>query len=181
MTPWVALVLASLGGAPAVPFAGRPFPHLEGEYLSGERAEIPEDMRGSVALLALGFTDGARKSCAEWKTAFDELVAGSRGVVSFEVPMIAASNRLSRTLALTTLRRATPKRARSGVIAAFAPLEDWKRRVRFSAPNAAYAVLLDRGGVVRGVYSGLGPAARAAQVREAAKLARQLSRGDRSR
>ncbi len=174
MTLWPALAFVLAGAAVAAPFMGQKFPHLEGEYLSGEKAELPEDLRGNVALLVVAFSDGALANARKWQSAFDERAAGATGVVSREVFLLNPVNRLNRTITVTKLRHVMPKREERNAIAVFAPVEEWKRRVGYSAANGAYAVLLDAGGTVRGVYSATGPAERDAQVGQAVKAARAL-------
>ncbi len=169
----ILLAMAGPGGALA---AGEALPHLEGEYLTGEGARIPEDALGNVTLLVMGFSYDARKVVEEWKTAFDHGVAGAPKVESMELMMIGPTNRLNRLYVVEGMKRGTSKAALRAVFVVFGPVEEWKRRVNYHAPNDAYAVLIDRRGVVRGLYHGRPQGAGRGGFEQAVRLAKQLSR-----
>lgn len=174
MIRWLTLAGLLLGGAIGAPFTGEKLPPLQGDYLTGARAELPEDLRGNVALLIVTFSDGALTNARRWKSAFDEKTAGDPGVISLEVFLLNPENRVARALILTKLRHTMTRQEERRTIVAFAPGDDWKRRLGFSAGNAACAVLLDAAGTVRGLYRATGPDERAAQVARAAEAARAL-------
>ncbi len=174
MIRWLTLAGLLFGGAIGAPLLGDKLPHLQGDYLTGARAELPEDLRGKVALLIVTFSDGALANARKWKSAFDEKTAGQPGVFSLEVFLLNPENRVARALILTKLRHTMTRREERRTIVAFAPEDEWKRRLGFWAENAACAVLLDAAGAVRGVYRATGPDQRAAQVARAAETARTL-------
>jgi hypothetical protein len=174
MIRWLTLAGLLFGGAIAARFTGEKLPLVQGDYLTGQKAELPEDLHGNVALLVVAFSDGALANARKWKRAFDEKTAGQSGVVSLEVFLLNPENRVARALILTKLRHTMTRREERSIIVAFAPEDEWKRRIGFSAENAACAVLLDAAGTVRGVYRATGPDQRAAQVARAAETARNL-------
>ena len=174
MIRWLTLACLLLGGAVAAPFTGETLPHLQGDYLTGQKADLPEDLHGNVALLVVAFTDGALTTVRKWKSAFDVKTAGQSGVVSLEVFLLKPQNRVARALIITKLRHAMTREEERRTIVAFATEDDWRRRVGYSEESVAYAVLLDAAGTVRGVYLATGPDERAAQVARAAESARAL-------
>ncbi len=174
MIRWLALAGLLLGGAIAATFTGQKLPHLQGDYLTGQKADLPEDLQGNVALLVVAFTDGALATARKWKSAFDVKTAGQSGVVSLEVFLLNPQNRVARALIITKLRHAMTREEERRTIVAFGTEDDWRRRVGYSEENAAYAILLDPAGTVRGVYRATGPEERAAQVARAAETARVL-------
>ncbi len=167
------LAMADPGAALA---AGDALPHLDGEYLTGEGARIPEDALGKVTLLVMGFSYGSRKVVEEWKTAFDQGAAGAPKVGSMELMMIGPSNRLNRLYVLEGMKHGTTKSDLRSVVVVFGPVEEWRSRVNYQALSEAYAVLIDRRGVVRGLYHGNPRGDGRSSVERAVRLAKQLSR-----
>jgi hypothetical protein len=174
MIRWFTLAGLLLGGAVAAPFTGERLPHLQGEYLTGQKAGLPEDLYGKVALLVVAFTDGALTAARKWKSAFDVKTAGQSGVESLEVFLLKPQNRVARALILTKLRHAMTRDEERRAIVAFSAEDGWRRSAGDSEESAAYAVLLDAAGTVRGIYRATGPDERAAQVARAAAAARAL-------
>lgn len=62
------VVSVALSAASPVPdlAIGDQLPPLQGEYLSGQRAILPSDSSGRIALLMLGFTYESRFSVEAW-------------------------------------------------------------------------------------------------------------------
>ncbi len=174
MIRWFTLAGLLLGGAVAAPFTGERLPHLPGEYLTGQKADLPEDLKGHVALLVVAFTDGALTAARKWRSAFDVKTAGQSGVESLEVFLLKPQSRVARALIVAKLRHAMTREEERRAIVAFAAEDGWRQRAGYSAESAAYAVLLDAAGTVRGVYYATGPDERAAQAAKAAEAARAL-------
>jgi len=68
------------------------------------------------------------------------------------------------------MRRGTPKTDHEHVVTVYSEAGEWKKRLDFKAPDAAYLVLLDKDGKVAWTFTGGYDAARytelAAKVRE---------------
>jgi hypothetical protein len=136
---------------------GEPLPALEGEFLSGSRAALPQAASGRVALLLLGFTYESRFAVEAWAGRFRRDFAGDRRVTFYEIPMIGGIARLGKWFIDSGMRRGTPKEDYENVITVYGATDAWKRRVGFGDPNAAYPILIGPDGkVVRLVSGGFG-------------------------
>jgi hypothetical protein len=136
---------------------GEPLPALEGEFLSGRTAALPQAASGRVALLLLGFTYESRFAVEAWAGRFRRDFGGDPRVTFYEIPMIGGIARLGKWFIDGGMRRGTPKEDYESVITVYGGTDAWKRRVGFGDPNAAYLILVGQDGkVVRQVSGGLG-------------------------
>lgn len=133
---------------------GEPLPALEGEYLSGRTAALPQAARGRVALLLLGFTYESRFAVEAWAGRFRRDFGGDSRVTFYEIPMIGGLARLGKWFIDSGMRRGTPKEDYEHVITVYGGTEAWKRRVEFADPNAAYLILVGPDGRVVRQFSG---------------------------
>jgi hypothetical protein len=133
---------------------GQPLPPLQGEFLTGRKAVLPEAASGRVALLALGFTYDSRFAVEAWVNRFRKDFGADPRVTFFEIPMIAGLARLGKWFIDGGMRRGTPRQDQENVIAVYGGADPWKRRLDFQAPDAAYLLLLDQRGIVRWRHSG---------------------------
>ena len=180
LRPLVATVLATLmlgvapqsarADAPAVPLrVGERLPALEGDFLSGKPAVLPDAARGKVALLLLGFTYDSRFAVEKWGKWFKTTFGGQPQVTYFEVPMMGRAARMGRFFIDRGMRKNTPKEAHGNVVTVYGDTGDWKVRmgVTDARENDAYLVLLDPDGVVRWRHSGGFDEAQAAGLKAA--------------
>jgi hypothetical protein len=136
---------------------GEPLPALEGEFLSGRAAALPQAASGRVALLLLGFTYESRFAVEAWAGRFRRDFGGDPRVTFYEIPMIGGIARLGKWFIDGGMRRGTPKEDYESVITVYGGTDAWKRRVGFGDPNAAYLILVGQDGkVVRQVSGGFG-------------------------
>jgi len=134
---------------------GQPLSPLQGEFLTGRKAILPEAASGRVALLALGFTYDSRFAVEAWVNRFRKDFGANPRLTFFEVPMIAGLARLGRWFIDSGMRRGTPREDQENVITVYGGADPWKQRLDFQAPDAAYLILLDQRGIVRWRHSGL--------------------------
>ncbi len=133
---------------------GDPLPLLQGEYLSGQRANLPQDSSGRVALLMLGFTYESRFAVESWAKRFRQDFGNQPKVTFFEIPMIGGLARMGKWFIDGGMRRGTPKTDYGNVITVYGGTDAWKQRVGFKDPNAAYLLLLNQNGKVAWRYAG---------------------------
>lgn len=134
---------------------GQPMPALKGEFLTGRQAVLPEAASGHVALLALGFTYNSRFAVEAWIGRFRKDFGEKSEVTFYEIPMIGGMARLGKWFIDSGMRKGTPKADYERVITVYGGTEQWKQRLGFQSPDAAYLILLDQSGVVRWRYNGL--------------------------
>jgi hypothetical protein len=159
MTCWVvALVLMSSIASAAVPVArlavGDTLPPLRGEFLTGRPALLPQAASGRVALLLLGFTYDSRFPVESWTKKFRLEFEKNPKVTFYEVPMIGGLARMGKWFIDSGMRRGTPPADQGNVITVYGGTDQWKQRVAFRDPNAAYLILIDQSGKVTWQYAG---------------------------
>lgn len=161
---------------PVSPLEGSPMPRLEGDYLSGGRAVLPDAARGKVTFAALGFSYGSRFAVEQWGKWFREQLGGHADVAFYEIPMMGRAARLGRIFIDRGMRGGTPKELHGHVITVYGDTGPWKRHLGVSEQTEkdAYLLLTDRDGVVRWTHHGPFDEARAAQLRA---LVLQLTSG----
>ena len=133
---------------------GQPLPPLQGEFLTGRKAVLPEAASGRVTLLALGFTYDSRFAVEAWVNRFRKDFGADPRITFFEIPMIAGLAHLGKWFIDGGMRRGTPRQDQENVITVYGGADPWKRRLDFQAPDATYLLLLDQRGIVRWRHSG---------------------------
>jgi hypothetical protein len=149
---------ASNGQAkPATLTVGDVFPRLEGEFLTGRKAVLPDAAAGKLALLLMGFTYDSRFPVEQWAEAFRGEFGERPDITFFEVPVIGGMARMGRWFIDSGMRRGTPKALHENVITVYGGAGTWKKTVGFqeASKNDAYLVLLDKDGRVRWLYHGV--------------------------
>ena len=149
----VGMTLSAASPAPELAL-GDQLPLLQGEYLNGQRATLPKDSSGQVALLMLGFTYESRFAVEAWAKRFRQDFGMEPQVAFFEIPMIGGLARMGKWFIDGGMRRGTPKSDYWNVITVYGGTDAWKQRVGFRDPNAAYLILLDPSGKVAWRHAG---------------------------
>jgi hypothetical protein len=133
---------------------GAVMPPLEGNYLTGKQARLPDAAQGKIALLALGFTYESRSAVEAWSERFAAEFAKAPAVTFYEIPLIGGVGRLARWFIDGGMRRGTPKEKHENVITVYGGVDAWKQRVGYQQPKDAYLILMDRQGKVRWLHAG---------------------------
>ncbi len=133
---------------------GTRLPKLQGEYLTGRKAALPDDATGRVSLLMFGFTYQSRFQVEPWAKRFRGEFEKNPKVTFYEIPMIGGMARMGKWFIDSGMRRGTPKADQENVITVYGGTDAWKRLVGFKAEDAAYLVLLDAKGNVAWVHAG---------------------------
>jgi hypothetical protein len=158
MARGLGLIMAAMILAGAAPsdgiVVGDVLPELRGEYLTGRNAVLPQDAKGRVALLMLGFTYDSRFPVEAWAKRFRQDFPSEPRVTFFEIPMIGGLAKLGKWFIDGGMRRGTPQADRENVITVYRGSEVWKRRVDFRDPKSAYLILIDGGSKVLWIYAG---------------------------
>jgi hypothetical protein len=133
---------------------GERLPELRGEFLTGRKVVLPQAAEGRVTLLLLGFTYNSRFAVEAWASRFRAQFQSDPRVTFYEVPMIGGLARLAKWFIDTGMRRGTPESDYEHVITVYGSTDSWKQRVRFTDPDTAYLILLDRTGEVAWRHQG---------------------------
>jgi hypothetical protein len=134
---------------------GDAFPRLEGEFLTGKKAILPDAAAGRAALVMMGFTYESRFQVEAW--AEHVRPAFARGTATFyEVPVLGGFARLAKWFIDSGMRRGTPKELHENVITVWGDVDRWKALTGFAetSKDDAYLVLIGPDGRVRWTHHG---------------------------
>jgi hypothetical protein len=161
----------SSSAAPDAPLkVGHHLPPLEGEFLTGREARLPDVAVGQVAFVALGFTYASRHPVEAWVEWFEQRYHSRSGVTFFEVPVIGGVARMGRWFINSGMRRGTPKELHEHVITVYGNSGEWKRRFAVKNDEAACLVVLDQAGTIRWLHEGAFDEAKAAELARVIEL-----------
>jgi hypothetical protein len=135
---------------------GDPFPRLEGEFLSGRKAILPDAASGKFALVLLGFTYQSRFSVESWAEHVRPAFVQRSNATFFEVPVLGGLARLGKWFIDSGMRSGTPKDLHENVIIVWGDVDRWKAlmNVTDAAQDDAYLALIDPKGRVVWLYHG---------------------------
>jgi hypothetical protein len=153
-----ALIAASLIASAATRVSkmtvGDQLPPLNGEFLTGRTAVLPQAASGRVALLVLGFTYDSRFPVEAWAKRFRQDFGTESNVTFFKIPVIGGLARMGKWFIDGGMRRGTPKRDQENVITVYGGTDSWKQRVGFRDSRTAYLILIDQSGRVVWLHAG---------------------------
>lgn len=135
------------------------FPPLRGRDLTGHGVTFPDATRGSISLLALGFTYESRHAVDAWVDRHRADFAGERRVRSYRVPMIGGLGKVARSFIDGGMRKGTPRELHGFVVTVYDDVSTWKRRLGHPGGDGAELILLDRKGRVAYRHAGMFDAA----------------------
>jgi hypothetical protein len=147
-------VAASAATSTSAIAAGDAMPSLQGEFLTGRSAVLPQAAAGRVALLLFGFTYDSRFSVEPWATRFRHDFGDKPAVTFYEIPMISGFASMGKWFINSGMRSGTPKADQENVITVYGGSDPWKQRLEFRDPKVAYLILLDQNGKVAWRHAG---------------------------
>jgi len=135
---------------------GDPFPRLEGEFLTGRQAMLPDATAGKTALVLMGFTYQSRFVVEAWAEPVRKAFASRESATFFEVPVLGGLARMGKWFIDSGMRRGTPKALHENVITVWGGVDRWKALMHFSeaAQDDAYLALIGTDGRVRWLFRG---------------------------
>ena len=135
---------------------GDPFPRLEGEFLTGRKAVLPDAASGKFALVLMGFTYQSRFSVESWAGHVQPAFAQRGNATFFEVPVLGGLARLGKWFIDSGMRSGTPKDLHENVITVWGDVDRWKTLMKFSkaAQDDAHLALSDPKGRVVWLHHG---------------------------
>jgi hypothetical protein len=149
----------------AVLEAGQKMPKIEGEYLTGRKAQAP--VSGKVTLHALGLSYQSRFPVEAWVGRFEKDFGGRAGVTFFEIPVIGGLGMLGRPFINRGMRNGTPKEKHENVLTVYGGAGELRKAFGVKNDENAVLVLTDSNGVVRWIHEGSFQEAKYAELKSA--------------
>jgi hypothetical protein len=144
------LVLLCLSGLTLRP---QMLPPIQGTAVSGRAFHLPKDMEGKVLLLIVGFTRDSSAPVSAWASRFREDFSHGGDPAVLRLAFLEDVPRLFRGLAKAGVERSAGQ-DREEVLPIFESEAIYKQLVRYSRPDDAYVLVVDRTGAIRGVFTG---------------------------
>ena len=130
------------------------FPQLRASNLENREFDLPKDFAGERNLLLIAFQREQQQELDTWLREMRRFQEADPGFQYYELPTIERLNALARWFIDSGMRRGTPKADYDHVITVYADTKAWKEGVRYTDPDAAYLILLDRESKVDWHYRG---------------------------
>jgi len=124
-------------------------PRVEGETLSGKKILLPDDARGKIALLAIGFSRKGGNATRAWSDRFKNEFGADPRFAVYPLAELEGAPRFVRGMIVGSMRKGTPTADRDRFVTLFQGTEELKRFVGFSTSDEAYLLLLDANGTVQ--------------------------------
>lgn len=123
-------------------------PRIQGETFAGRKVQLPDDVRGEVAVLIFGFTKASSKPTGAWAKKISADFGERRGLELYQLPVLEDVPRLIRGMVISGIKKGVPESERDHFVPVLQDEAALKRAVNYSAPDDAYLVILDREGKV---------------------------------
>jgi hypothetical protein len=127
-------------------------PALHTTALSGDRVDLPEALRGHVAVLILSFSQGSRDNVTAWFKALAADYRISPTVLYYELPVLAEVPGFLRGMIVKRIKETVPPVAQPKFLPILDHEDDWKSAAGWSkqTPESdAWLILVDGAGVIR--------------------------------
>ena len=158
--------------AASAAMAGEPgpamIPPVHGSALNGEAIDLPASLKGTPAVLVVGFSPGARGDVTAWgkRLAADFHDPGT--VRYYEVSMLAGVPKFLRGYVLRKIAADVPGPAKQHFLSIDDHEAEWRAVAGYRKPDDAYVLVVDGGGQVR--WKAEGPATEAMYQQMKARL-----------
>ena len=122
---------------------GKPMPPLQGEFLSGKKAVLPDAAKGKAAMYLVGFSYDSRFAVEAWAERYKKHFASNPAITFYEVPVIRG------------MRNGSPKQFHDNVLTMYGGAGDLRKAFGATNDKFTVVVLCDRQGLVQWTWAGL--------------------------
>jgi len=123
-------------------------PTTHGMTFASNEVTLPDDLRGRVGVLVIGFSKASSAGSTAWGKRLALDYRDSTTVVYYQMPVLASVPSLVRPMVIHSIKSSVP----AGEQARFVPVLDheteWRALVHYGAPDDTYLVVVDGKGEV---------------------------------
>jgi hypothetical protein len=129
-------------------------PTTHGTLFSGAQATLPDDLRGRVGVLVLGFSKSSGDVSKGWGERLAASYRDSNGVMYYQMPVLEAVPKLIRSMVVKSIKSGVPEAEKSHFLTIFSDEAEWQKIALYSNADDAYVLVIDGDGKVRWQTSG---------------------------
>jgi hypothetical protein len=127
---------------------------VHGTSVSGRPVTLPDQVKGKIAVLVLGFSRGSSAPTGAWAARLKTDFARNPNVAIYRLPFLEEVPRMFRSMATSGVNKSAGTDDRDTVVLVFESEAAFKRLVKYSKPNDAYILVVDRIGQIRLLSNG---------------------------
>ncbi len=129
-------------------------PPVHGTLLSGEKLNLPEELKGTVGVLVLGFSRASGDVVAQWGKRLARDYNGVGDVLYCEMSVLESVPGILRGYVVRKISEAVPAVAKGHFLPVLDHEKEWKAAAGFKISDDAYVLVVDSAGVIRGRVQG---------------------------
>jgi hypothetical protein len=161
--------------AAQMPNDGTRIPDVRGTSFSNEAVNLPEDLKGKLGVLVIGFSRDSREADSAWGKRLAADYRGSPSVVYYEMPVLAAAPRMMRGFIVKSMKSSLPANEQARFVVIYENEAAWKTVTHYGRPNDPYLLVVNsQGNVVWQTQGAVTEAAYAALKQHVDALRAQL-------
>lgn len=123
-------------------------PQTHGTSFSGNQLTLPDDVRGRVGALVLGFSKSSGDVCKGWGQRLAESYRDSREVTYYQMPVLESVPKLIRRMVVKSIKSGVPEAERAHFLPVFSGEATWQKIAHYRNPDDAYILVIDGNGEV---------------------------------
>ena len=124
-------------------------PVVHGTSVSGHSVTLPDQARGKVAVLVIGFSRNSAIPTGVWGQRLKAEFGRDPGVSIFRMPFLEEVPRLFRGMAIAGVKHAAGSEDRDTMVMVFESEAVFKHLAGYAKPDDAYIVVLDAKGAIQ--------------------------------
>jgi hypothetical protein len=125
-----------------------------GTTFAGTQVTLPDDLRGRVGVLVLGFSKSSGDVCGGWGRRLAQSYRESSGVMYYQMPVLASVPKFIRGVVVKSIRSSIPEAEQTHFLPMFSDEPEWRKVTRYANADDAYVLVVDGDGRVRWQTSG---------------------------
>jgi len=129
-------------------------PSLQGTTFAGQTVSLPQQLKGGVGVLVLGFSKKSGDVCKGWGQRLAEGYRDSHDVMYFQMPVLESVPKLIRGMVMRSIKSGVPEGVQAHFLPVFSDEAEWRTIARYSNADDAYVLVVDGEGRVRWQTSG---------------------------
>jgi len=129
-------------------------PTTHGTSFAGTQVTLPDDLRGKVGVLVLGFSKSSGDVSKGWGQRLSASYHDSNDVAYYQMPVLESVPKLIRSIVVKSIKSGVPETEQAHFMPVFSGEAEWQKVAHYSNADDAYILVVDGQGDVRWLTSG---------------------------